>query len=202
MPAPPNPTHGACDHIQNVNTEFGQVRLELSAERHFRVRGGNRSGQSVRVRSVESRAAFHALLDERDWRIESLDAATAVDSMLDFYFTVRADDVDLTDGGDMLLFQWGTDDWGDGPSFEYDITRQFITKVSEPADADNAFWQLSLVLHFEPNAETAQTGSGNRWCDGLGEVGQLREFIDRHPASAVARRLTPIHVDLRFGAAG
>lgn len=48
-----------------------------------------------------------------------------------FYGEVRADDVDLESDGDMLLFQWGTHDWGNGPMFEVDITRQFIRGAGE-----------------------------------------------------------------------
>ena len=36
--------------------------------------------------------------------------------------------------GDMLLYQWGTYDWGAGESFEFDITRQLIFADDEDDD--------------------------------------------------------------------
>jgi len=62
-------------------------------------------------------------------RGESLPKMTpsrALESMLSFYGDIRADECDVAGDGDMLLFQWGTYDWGDGDHFEFDITRQFV----------------------------------------------------------------------------
>jgi hypothetical protein len=40
-------------------------------------------------------------------------------------------------------------DWGDGPSFEYDVTRQFIINRDVDHD-DDAVWQLSADAHRCP----------------------------------------------------
>lgn len=48
--------------------------------------------------------------------------------------------------GDMLLFQWGTYDWGSGRRFELSITRQFIENDQQD---DCAISQLSLTFKFE-----------------------------------------------------
>jgi hypothetical protein len=138
----------------------------------------------------------------RGAELDGLSAASAVHSMLDFYRSVRADDVDLSESGDMLLFQWGTWDWGDGPTFQYDITRQFITAIDDPDDADSSFWQLSLTLHFEPSDVFAAVGSGDRWCNLPGEVEDFARFIADSAASTVAQQSTPSRVVLEFGPAG
>lgn len=39
-------------------------------------------------------------------------ALEGIKSMLSFYECARAADVDIEADGDMLLFQWGTHDWG------------------------------------------------------------------------------------------
>ena len=62
--------------------------------------------------------------------------------MLAFYGSVRFDDVDLAADGDMLLYQWGAYDWGEGESFEFDITRQLILGTGEDED----IFQLSLTF--------------------------------------------------------
>jgi hypothetical protein len=53
----------------------------------------------------------------------------------------------------MLSFQWSSYGWGEGSSFEYNLTRQLIINSGVDRD-DDAFWQLSLTLHFEPGSET------------------------------------------------
>lgn len=50
----------------------------------------------------------------------------------------------------MLLFEWGTFDWGDGPRFEVDITRHFIFGEGE----DENIWQLWIKCQFAPSEVT------------------------------------------------
>jgi hypothetical protein len=45
---------------------------------------------------------------------------------------------------DVLLFQYGTYDWGEGNFFEFDITRQF----AKPGEDEP--YQLHMVLRFDP----------------------------------------------------
>jgi hypothetical protein len=156
----------------------------------------------VYVQTSDAREHFEQFLASRATSVTSLDARSAVESTIDFYVNARADDVDPEDDGDMLLFQWGTYDWGDGPAFEYDITRQLITGGSGAEDADNALWQLSLTLEYEPNDQTQALGSGEKWCSGLAGVDELRGVIETAPATIYARRSIPRTVELHFGPAG
>ena len=100
--------------------------------------------------------------------------------MAGFYKDVRADDVDLESDGDMLLFQWGTYDWGSGPMFEVDVTRQLIRGTGE----DDDIWQLHLTYRFAPSEALRAIGKGDRWCPRPGEIVLFREFIVAHPAIA------------------
>ena len=78
------------------------------------------------MKASEALSHFQNFVRRRGATIDNLGHDEAVQLMLDFYREVRADDCDLDAGGDMLLFQWGTYDWGSGEAFEYDITRQLI----------------------------------------------------------------------------
>ena len=98
--------------------------------------------------------------------------SSGIGKMIAFYRDVRADDCPLEQDGDMLLFQWGMYDWGSGPSFQINITRQFV--LDEP-DADQAMSQLSLTFHFKPTGSNKAYGKGNRWCH---EPSQLIAFMD------------------------
>jgi len=118
--------------------------------------------------------------------------------MLDFYRQGRAEECLIDADGDMLLFQWGTYDWGEGESFEFDITRQLTVGDGEDED----IFQLSLTFKFEPTAPLRQLGAGNRWCHSPEELEEFRKFIYGSPAFSAVRGEVPSDVDLEYGSAG
>ena len=129
----------------------------------------------------------------------SLTPAQGIRLMLDFYHDVRADDCELDNDGDMLLFQWGTYDWGAGPSFQFDITRQFILAELEGLDADSAMSQLSFTFHYTPSTQFDAMREGNRWCRTPYELTEFAAFItgsDVYRAIATAK---PTKVTLEYG---
>jgi len=98
--------------------------------------------------------------------------------MFAFYQAVQAQGCEGPDA-DMLLFQWGTYDWGTGRHFSLNITRQFIEADLED---DDAISQLGLTFRFEPTAALEALGAGNRWCDGPTEFDIVKAFALSHPA--------------------
>jgi hypothetical protein len=115
----------------------------------------------------------------------ALTPAEAAASMLAFYRDIRAEGCDVEQAGDMLLFQWGTHDWGGGPRFEIDVTRQFIVGVGD----DDDITQLHLTFRFEPDEDLRALGAGNRWCRSPKELTEFTAFVESHPAyRAVGRR--------------
>jgi hypothetical protein len=103
---------------------------------------------------------FRQFLEQRGKTIDELTPEHGIDAMMEFYRSVRADDCDIDADGDMLLFQWGTFDWGDGGEFELDITRQFIPLEEGAGEIS----QLSLTFRFEPDSDLDELGKGNAWC--------------------------------------
>jgi hypothetical protein len=83
----------------------------------------------------------------------------------------------------MLLFQWGTYDWGSGKHFEVDVTRQVI--FPDEAD-DDALWQLHLTYRAAPSPERTALGSGNRWCSSHTEVAEFESFLRCAAATVMA----------------
>jgi len=121
---------------------------------------------------ADSAVAFEDFVLDAGGDLGDLSLSRAVELMLGFYESVRAVGCSLDDDGDMLLYQWGTYDWGDGPSFQVDITRQFIS-----AEDDDAVSQLSLVLHFSPTAALDALDAGNRWCESPEQLEDFANFI-------------------------
>ncbi len=106
--------------------------------------------------------------------------------MFAFYQSVKPVGCDGPDG-DMLLFQWGTYDWGAGRHFELNITRQFI---EEDLEGDDAISQLSLTFRFDPTDQLEELGAGNRWCDGPSEFAIIKDYtLSSGPLLAVADRV-------------
>jgi hypothetical protein len=150
---------------------------------------------SLTMRVAEARRALEAHAAANGVDLLSLSSTTLVDLMVGWYLVERADDVIPDASGDTLLFQWGTYDWGDGPSLQYDLTRQLIV---EPGAGDEDIWQLAVTLHYAPSDAADAIGAGNRWCEGLEEVDGLRRFIEASKATAFVRSVTPLRVEVRF----
>ena len=98
--------------------------------------------------------------------------------MLDFYRDMRAEGCDLDHDGDMVLYQWGCYDWGEGEFFKLDITRQFIDGAGE----DDDIRQLHLTFKFEPAEPLREVKNGNRWCCSPKDLPAFRSFIDSSKA--------------------
>jgi hypothetical protein len=81
------------------------------------------------MRYADALAAFRQYLEAGGLTAADLDAPSAVAAMLGFYADERASDVDMDADADMILFQWGTFDWGSGPAFEYGIIRQLCIEI-------------------------------------------------------------------------
>jgi len=135
-------------------------------------------------------------LAARDQRVVSLSVPDGVDAMLAFYRDVRADGCDPARDGDMLLYQWGTYDWGQGSQFELDITRQLILADRE----DEEIWQLSLTFFFAPSSTLHALRAGSRWCPSVEECNDLRTFILSSPAYTTSTAASILRVELDYGA--
>lgn len=150
------------------------------------------------MRTPNSKERFEDYLRAHGHSLESLDALHALRAMAQFYVDERAEDVDVDANGDMLLFQWGIYDWGAGPFFEYDITRQLITEDDEGEDE---IWQLSLTLRYEPNEEARRLGAGDRWCHSPDGVTKFIRFAKDARVTQRARGWSPRSIELELGPA-
>jgi hypothetical protein len=136
------------------------------------------------IQVSEAKKTLLKYLSETSKELVAILPAEGLEAMLAFYASERASHCALGQDGDMLLYQWGTYDWGQGERFELNITRQFITKPS--AEDDDDIKQLSLTFRFVPAMALRQVGKGNRWCHNPGGLPELRNFIRGSAAFAAA----------------
>jgi len=157
----------------------------------------------VRVRTADALSALrqHSLA-RLGLEVEQLDLDQLVDLMADWYERQRFEDVDMADGGDMLLLQWGTSPWSSSPTFEYDLVRQLILRDVPDDAANDGFWQLHVTASFVPHPDNAALGSGHRWCGGPQELQAFRDFVEAAPATAYVRATPPSKVEAWFECAG
>ncbi|MGZ5582604.1 MAG: hypothetical protein ACXWF2_05800 [Usitatibacter sp.] len=127
-----------------------------------------------------------------------LSPAEGIDEMLQFFREERADGCLVEKDQDMLLYQWGTYDWGEGEWFELNITRQLIVGAGE----DDDIWQLSLTFRFTPKPSLRDLPRGNRWCSNLSGVGEFDTFIKQSRPFQVVAHVAPASVKLRYECAG
>lgn len=145
------------------------------------------------MRSAEAMSELQRRIESRGATLETLSLHDGLALMIELYKTVRVEDCDLDDDGDMLLFQWGTYDWGKGPYFEIDLTRQFAAGAGE----DDDLWQLSLTFLFWP---TRTLEAGHRWCARPEELDDFARYVWSHPALAGTEE--PVRVELDYNPAG
>lgn len=107
----------------------------------------------------QSQKELERLLADKGTALHQVTVADAFAVTFSFYRDHRAQDCSDKDS-DMLLYQWGTYDWGAGKYFELNLTRQFIIGRSD----DENIWQLSLTFKYSPTEELAALESGNKWC--------------------------------------
>jgi hypothetical protein len=146
----------------------------------------------MKPRAAKTR--FLKRLEAAGLALDTLAPAAGVEAMLAYYAEERADGCDIDDDGDMILFQWGTHDWGDGPAFEVNITRQLIVADDE----DEEPRQLGLTFRFGPSAGAA-AGEGNRWCESPDGLAEFRRFVARSAALKAVGGQSSESVELRYG---
>jgi hypothetical protein len=147
----------------------------------------------MKPRAAKTR--FLKRLEAAGVALNTLTPAAGVEAMLAFYNEERADRCDLDEDGDMLLFQWGINDWGHGPAFEVNLTRQLIVADDE----DDSPQQLSLTFRFDPTVAPKGLKDGNRWCESPDGLAAFRRFVSASKAFQAVGQLAPAGVELQFG---
>ena len=133
-----------------------------------------------------------ALLQQLPENVRS-DPVALFSRILRFYDVHRIEGTTIEEDGDMLLFQWGVYDWGKGPSFELDLTRQAIALI--PAD-DEYEWeeqdirQLCCTFYYLPEPFRS-IEEGNRWCHSPAGLAAFQQFVLEHPVLYTATKYQP-----------
>ena len=77
---------------------------------------------------------------------------------------------------DMLLFQFGCYDWGEGEFFELDVTRQLSGEPDSPIE------QLHCTISYPVNDSLLKLGEDNFWCENRFDVAKFESRVLNHDA--------------------
>lgn len=138
----------------------------------------------------QSVVAFERRIASTGTEFSQLTPRIGFECMLQFYASVEAEGCDEP-SADMLLFEWGTYDWGDGDHFELSISRQFI-EIGEEGEPEIS--QLQLVFKYPSSDAQESLSAGNRWCDSRSDVQKFKQFVDAsagYAAFADSETLSP-----------
>jgi hypothetical protein len=131
--------------------------------------------------------AFETFVEASGHSLVNITPLEGIAQMFNFYKAVPAEGCS-GDSGDMLLFQWGTYDFGEGIEYMVDITRQFIESSK---DDDDAISQLQLTFRFAPTPDSNVIGAGDHWCKSLNELEPFRELVLQSPQLSVVAGQEP-----------
>lgn len=146
----------------------------------------------MKVRSVKTRLLKRLNMTGAD--IEKLSPIEGIEAMLSFYEEERVDGCDPEDDGDMLRFEWGTYDWGDGGSFQVSVTRQLMATDDDEDEPQ----QLKLTFKFDP-AVGGSVKDGGQWCESPEDMPKFRKYVSSSKAVKALGKHRPDEVQLKFG---
>jgi hypothetical protein len=131
-----------------------------------------------RMKPTDSVAAFEEIAEAAGLSLLDVEPGVGVEQMLSFFEGTQAEGC-TAPSQDMLLFEWGTYNWGQGASFELAMSRQFN---ETGAQGEPEISQLRLVFKYAPNARLSALGEGNHWCNSRAELSKFAQFIRANPA--------------------
>lgn len=118
--------------------------------------------------------ALRSFLEGKGVNLASLSPQSFLPVFICYYREVEFPELDRLQDQDMLLFQYGTYDWGDGRFFEIDFTRQFYE--FETTTEDHEIHQQSVTFYYEPRA-FEKIESFNAWSNEFSDLTGFEEVI-------------------------
>jgi hypothetical protein len=136
---------------------------------------------------------FRRYLDESDSDVADSNPKSALDSVASFYRIARFENCDVDNDGDMLLFQWGVNDWGDGEFFDVDFTRQLI----DGSNDENLITQVSFRFRYPATDQFRAIEPSNVWCEHIDMINRFSDDILASRSFQLANRMTQSKTDIR-----
>ena len=145
-----------------------------------------------RTRPATAEPALQRYLLAASGSLEQMPVGTFLAGAIAFYRDEPVTGIATDDGADMLLFQYGSYDWGDGTAFEIDVTRQFAH------DHDGTLSQLQATAYFAPDPALAALGAYDTWCERRADADAFARAVLASPGIAAVRTRSPLRRVIRW----
>lgn len=147
------------------------------------------------MRPSNSLQRLHSFLSAHGLAASGVLAPQLVEMAILFFREVYSAGLDSNPSSDMLLYQWGVFNFGQGEHFQFGITRQFIEVGS---GGDHGMSQLSFVAYYAPTPELRKIRVSNRWCESRQEVKNFHAYILASEAYAAVKTQQPVFVKVAW----
>lgn len=147
----------------------------------------------------ESSEALVDFARQRGISLEGAIPSQGIDAMIHFFREVRPESRMIESAGDMLLYQWGVYRFSGSPSFQLNLTRQFIELIEEEGEDEEVMSQLGLTFHFPATEAMEAFGKQNRWCESLAGVDDFASFITKSAPYVALKDARPERVEAEWG---
>jgi hypothetical protein len=137
---------------------------------------------------AEINQAFNTYAKGKGIDVDGLSLSDFPHLLIDYHKDVEFTEVSRADDGDMLLFQYGTYDWGEGLFFEIDFTRQFYQFFTDTDDHE--IIQQSFTFYLDPK-DLDHVTSFNLWSNALESIEEFETMILKSEGYIEAVRRTP-----------
>jgi hypothetical protein len=118
--------------------------------------------------------AFDSYAEKAGINLDDLSLSDFPRLLIDYHKDVEFPDVSRADDGDMLLFQYGTYDWGGGRFFEIDFTRQFYQFFTDTDDHE--IIQQRFTFYFDPE-KFCHIASFDIWSNAVASLAEFEATI-------------------------
>ncbi|MFZ2324630.1 MAG: hypothetical protein WAV89_13150 [Ignavibacteriaceae bacterium] len=146
----------------------------------------------------ESSEALVGFASQRGINLASATPGQGIEAMIHFFREIRPGSPIVEGAGDMLLFQWGVYRFSGSPSFQLNLTRQFIELVEEEGEDEEVMSQLGLTFHFPAAGAMEAFGEQNRWCESLAGVDDFVAFITKSAPYMALKDARPEHIEAEW----
>ena len=132
--------------------------------------------------------AFAGFIEGKGLRPESLSLSSFPQLFFDYYSDVRFGELAGEEDSDLLLFQYGIYNWGEGRFFELDFTRQYYQ--SFPEDESHSIYQQRFTFYFSPE-HFVEVPAFNVWSNETDDLDRFQETITASAGFKAAMQYHP-----------
>lgn len=141
------------------------------------------------------KSCFKKALKDNGFKIKEISPDIVLQTLPKFWKDYEFDNCDKPQQGDMFLFQYGVYNWGNGPSFELDFTRQLSIEI----DGEYDYMLQFHITFYYSSANISEEGfEKNFWSSGFNNLSAFINKIKESRGYEWAINQKPIKVKIDY----